>query len=247
MPRMPPDRTRRLAVLDCEDREKWLGHERLWIDPLRRDGDEWTSYRVWAGELPEPGAVDGVVVSGSHHSVLDDSLPWLEPLFVFLRAAVLAEDGPNVVGACFGCQALGRALGGQVARNPGGRFVFGAERIELAPGFAALAGADRGGASIALLESHGECVTELPAGAEPLARSASAPHEIFAIGWRALAVQGHPELTRQALVETILPSLREERRLDAGQEAAALQSMDCELDDRFMIGVIRRFLDGPRG
>lgn len=242
-----PPRKRRFAVLDCEDREKWTGHERYWIEPLRRDGQDWRSYRVWAGEMPaDLDSLDGAVVTGSHHSVLDDSLPWLEPLLSFLRAAAGGPSGPRVVGACFGAQALALAFGGRVGANPQGRFVFGAEQIALRPGFAARFAADDGapGASISLLESHAECVLELPPGADLLGQSGSAANEIFALGGRALALQGHPELPRQAMVEKILPGLRESGRLDADGEAAALRSMERELDDRLVMGLIGRFLDG---
>ena len=233
-------------MLDCEDTEKWAGHERYWIDGLRRDGEEWRNYRVWAGELPEDiESLDGVVVTGSHHSALDDSLPWLRSLLSFLRAA---SGGPRMFGACFGCQALARALGGRVGANPRGRFVFGAESISMRPDFFTGWPAPDGAAvrtSITLLESHSECVVELPIGASLLGGSSSAANEIFAVGGLVLAVQGHPELPREALIEKILPALREKQRLDANEEAAALRSMERPLDDLFMMGVIRRFLDGP--
>lgn len=246
---------RRFAVLDCENGEKWAGHERYWIDGLRRDGDEWRSYRVWAGELPEDASsLAGAVITGSHDSAADDSLPWLEPLLGFLRTAAAAEAGPRLVGACFGCHALARALGGQVGRNPHGRFVFGAERIALTPAFAAawFAGeAGRGGEagprdSVSLLQSHGDCVLELPPGARLFAASSSAAHEMFGVGERVLAVQGHPELPRQALVDKILPALRDKQRIDDEEERAALRSMEGEVDGALMMCVIRRFLDGPR-
>jgi GMP synthase-like glutamine amidotransferase len=245
--------TRRFAILDCEDHPKWEGHERYFIGPLRREGEEWRNYRVWAGELPDDlGAVDGVVVTGSHYSVVDEALPWLPPLFAFLSEAAGAPTGPQVVGICFGCQALAQALGGRVGPNPHGRFVFGAERISLGDGFTAswfARGLDRAGvpgSTISLLQSHGECVLDLPPGAELLGRSESAAHEIFAVGSRVLALQGHPELDRVALVEKILPGLRDGERIDGGEEAA-LRSVEPAVDDELVMKVLRRFLDGPDG
>jgi GMP synthase (glutamine-hydrolysing) len=236
---------RRFAVIDCEDREHWRGHERLWIDRLARDGDEWRSYRAWAGELPDPAELDGAVVTGSHHSVIDPELVWLEPLFGFLRESVGAPRGPSVVGVCFGAQALARALGGRVGANRGGRFVFGAEQIALHAAFGARLGAEGVGDALSILESHGECVLELPPGAELLAHSSSAAHEVFTVGDRALAIQGHPEMTREIMVGRILPALRESGRIDPDREAAALASMDRPLDSERVLGLIGRFLEGP--
>lgn len=240
-------RARRFAVIDCEDREHWRGHERLWIDRLGREGDEWRSYRAWAGELPDPAEVDGAIVTGSHHSVIDPELAWLPPLFDFLRDGLAAAQGPRVVGVCFGAQALARAHGGRVGANPDGRFVFGAEQITLWPAFAARLGVADLGDALSLHESHGECILELPPGAELLAGSGSAAHEIFTVGERGLAVQGHPEMTRELMVGRILPALRESGRIDPDREAAALGSMDRPLDSDRILGLIRRFLDGGAG
>jgi hypothetical protein len=39
--------TRRVAVLECEDAEKWKGYtESLWKSALWEEGDEWTIYKV---------------------------------------------------------------------------------------------------------------------------------------------------------------------------------------------------------
>ncbi|HEU5055958.1 MAG TPA: hypothetical protein VFU21_05515, partial [Kofleriaceae bacterium] len=151
---------RRYAVLDCEDAPRWAGHDRNWIDLLRRPGDEWRSYRVWAGELPaRPSDHDGYVLTGSHHSVNDPAQTWLPPLFAFVGAAAAGGDA-RLFGACFGLQVIATALGGRVEVNPSGRFAFGSERIHF-----------DGGEALTLLESHGEQATALPPGARRLAAS----------------------------------------------------------------------------
>jgi GMP synthase-like glutamine amidotransferase len=223
--------TRRFAVLDCEDAPRWAGHDQNWIDLLRQDGEVWRSFRVWAGELPErPGAYDGYVLTGSHHSVNDASQTWLAPLFEFVRAAAGASEA-RVFGACFGLQVIATALGGRVEANPSGRFVFGGERIDF-----------EHGEDLTLLESHGEQATVLPPNARRLAGSPTAENEAFAVGDRVLAVQFHAEFTPDMLREKILPRLREESRLTADEEARALSSLETQLDSARFIAEIRRFL-----
>lgn len=222
---------RRYAVLDCEDAPRWAGHDRNWIGLLRRDEEEWHSFRVWAGELPaEPRAYDGYVLTGSHHSVNDSALPWLPPLFEFVAAVACSSDR-RVFGACFGLQVIATALGGRVEENPDGRFAFGSERIQF-----------DGGAAATLLESHGEQATTLPPGARRLAGSASAENEAFAIGDRVLAVQFHAEFTPAMMLEKILPRLRDQGRLTAGEEARSLASLAAPLDSARFLAEIRRFL-----
>jgi GMP synthase-like glutamine amidotransferase len=223
---------RRYAVLDCEDAPRWAGHDQNWIDLLSRPDEQWHSFPVWAGELPErPDAYDGYVLTGSHHSVNDAAQTWLGPLFEFVRAAANTGEA-RVFGACFGLQVIATALGGQVEINPSGCFAFGGERISFSAG----------GQALTLLESHGEQATRLPPGARRLARSASTDNEMFSVGDRVLAVQFHAEFTPAMMLEKILPRLREERRLDPDEEARALASLEGPLDSARFIAEIRRFL-----
>jgi GMP synthase-like glutamine amidotransferase len=227
--------TRRYAVLDCEDAPRWAGHDENWMALLRRPGEEWRSFRAWADELPPaPEAFAGYVITGSHHSVNDAGQRWLGPLFEFVAAAARAEA--RVFGACFGLQVIATALGGRVEANPSGRFAFGSERILVDDGAGEL------GPALTLLESHGEQATALPPGARRLARSATAEHEMFAIGDHVLAVQFHAEFTPAMLLDKILPRLREEKRLDPDEEARALASLAAPLDSARFLAAIRRFL-----
>jgi GMP synthase (glutamine-hydrolysing) len=237
----------RFAVIDCEDLPHWNGHARYWIGPLARPGDTWDRYRAWAGELPaDPAAYDAVVITGSHHSVNDPEQGWLEPLFELVRRAVGEPRGPRVLGACFGLQVAARALGGQVEPNPVGHFVFGTERVTIDPAFHDEFTGAPGPAEVTLLSSHGEQATRLPPGARALGRSATSAHEIFAIADRLLAVQFHAELTREALLELILPRLRENARLAPDHEARALAGLDGTVDSAAFLATFRRFLERPR-
>lgn len=243
------------AVLDCEDDACWSGHEARWLGPLARADERWDVLRVFRGELPRTAeAYEGYVITGSHHSVNDATQGWLGPLFEFIaRCGAAGYDGPQVVGACFGAQVLGRALGGQVAPNRDGSFIFGTEHVALSPHFgeswfsraAQIAAEPDRRSSLRLLTSHGEHVAVLPPGADLLAHSARSPHEIFLCGQHMLGVQGHAELTRDDLLGIILPRLRERARLSPAQEEVALAALDLPVDSDWLMACMRRFLDGP--
>jgi GMP synthase-like glutamine amidotransferase len=231
---------RRFAVIDCEDAPKWAGHERLWIDGLQRPADPpWRVYRAFAGEVPDED-VDGVVITGSHYSVLD-TLPWLPRLFEYVRGAVSRHV--RLVGACFGCQVIAQACGGTVARNPHGAFEIGGFEIALDP--AALRGAWArplaGRTRLRLLESHEDAVVALPPHSTCVGRSEHTPYEVFLVGADALAIQAHPELTRELIDSKILPSLVEKGRIDPDRAPEISDGM-TRLDSTLVLDTIRRFL-----
>lgn len=121
---------RRMAVLECEDSERWKGYtESLWTAALSEEGDEWTVYQVCSGQLPSPAeasAFDALLVSGSHYSVYE-SHAWISQLLAALPQ--YAATGVRIYGCCFGCQALAQALGGSVGPNPDGNFVLTIEQV----------------------------------------------------------------------------------------------------------------------
>ena len=254
----------RFAVLDCEDAAKWSAHEKLWIAALGQDDDEWLHFRCWAGELPPASgevlsAFDGFVVTGSHHDAYSD-LPWVVSLAAFLKKAV--EQGrPRILGACFGCQLLARALGGSVGRNPSGRFVVGCERYVLceqelgkrADWRAAraacrpVAGEHEARTTLRVLTSHGDAVLALPPHAVALASSPTTRFELWSLGDNVFAQQGHPEMSPSQLKEKILPGLVDKKRVTADEAAAAAVAAEGELDAGLLLAMGRAFLRGGDG
>ena len=144
-------------------------------------------FDVAVGALPDAAAFDGAILTGSAAGVYEDHA-WLPPLFDWIRGA---KDKTRLVGVCFGHQAIAKALGGRVERNPGG-WVFGLAETKME------------GAPIRLYAAHFEQVTQLPEGAEPLGGNADCPVGAYRIGSQVLATQYHPEITEDfatALVE----------------------------------------------
>ncbi|MEZ5798705.1 MAG: type 1 glutamine amidotransferase [Paracoccaceae bacterium] len=149
------------------------------LAPLRPDW-QFTTIPVKDGVFPvDLARYDGFIVTGSPASVHDDD-PWVARLMQVIRQ-IRAEDRP-LFGACFGHQAIAKALGGKVEPNPGG-WVFGLAETEME------------GAPIRLYAAHVEQVTTLPPGAEALGGNDDCPLGAYRIGPRVLTTQYHPEMT----------------------------------------------------
>ena len=122
-----------------------------------------------------------IVLSGGPASVYADGAPQLDP--------ALFDLGIPVFGICYGFQAMARALGGSVARTGTSEYgrtdlnVLGGELHSGLPG------------TQPVWMSHGDAVTEAPAGFEVVATSAGAPVAAFEDRTRRLAgVQYYPEV-----------------------------------------------------
>ncbi len=91
---------------------------------------EWrvTSFPVKDGVFPKNlDGFDGIMISGSPASLLK-SEPWRTRLLDEIRNAY--ADGTPIFGACFGHQAVAKALGGEVTRNPAG-WAFGSLKVSV--------------------------------------------------------------------------------------------------------------------
>jgi len=145
----------------------------------------------------DPHAPDLLVVLGGPIGVYEQaSYPFLTAEITLLRQR-LARQQPTL-GICLGAQLIAAALGAKVYPGASGK------EIGWAPVFAA------GGATtenplqplfqpgLQVLHWHGDTF-DLPPGARLLASSALYPHQAFAVGQHALAVQFHPEAQAQSL------------------------------------------------
>jgi len=144
-------------------------------------------------------AVKGFILSGGPASVYEPGAPTLP-------AYVLASGLP-VLGICYGMQLLTHSLGGRVA--PSQAREYGPAEIELldagSPLFAdctsQAAGADSNTHhpspfTLPVWMSHGDRIERLPAGWQPLARSANSPYAAMGDPARGYyGLQFHPEVT----------------------------------------------------
>ena len=144
----------------------------------------------WVREYAKDGTLKGVILSGSHASVyeVDDKAP--DAVFTL---------GVPVLGICYGMQTMAQQLGGKVEGSHTREFGYAEVR---ARGHTALLNeiADfttpEGHGMLKVWMSHGDKVTELPAGFKLMASTPSCPIAGMADEQRGYyAVQFHPEVT----------------------------------------------------
>ena len=138
---------------------------------------------------PPADSCDAYVITGSRHSVYDD-LPWIEPLVVFVGAALAA--GRKVVGICFGHQLIAHYFGGRTAAADVGWGV-GVQNVEIISGESWM---NPEQFEVGLVSMHKDQVCELPDDARRVFRSSFCPNAGFVIGDRVLTLQGHPEFSK---------------------------------------------------
>jgi GMP synthase (glutamine-hydrolysing) len=136
-------------------------------------------------------APTGVILSGGPNSVYE-AVDWKAPQAVF-------ELGVPVLGICYGMQTMAEQLGGKVESSSKREFGYAEMR---ARGHSRLFSGiqdrsnDQGHGLLDVWMSHGDKVTDLPAGFKVIGSSESCPVAAMADEERAFyAVQFHPEVT----------------------------------------------------
>lgn len=241
---------------------------------LSRVGDTWSSVNIAAdGDdniiLPSTidDAFDGIVITGSHYNIRDNK-PWFAGLCELICTAA-KEGHPRIYGGCFGCQIIAHALGGRVDKNPNQKFILRAESVtidvtlltrNLIPGHSShdmmmrLLSLNESSCAettttftLKLLESHGDCVCDLPPEATRLGTSTSCVNEMFIAGKHnnILGCQSHPEFDLQLCVyDRILPAVMNNGRLSEEERIGAVTSFDGFVPDDSirMLDIISSFL-----
>ncbi|TXH86589.1 MAG: glutamine-hydrolyzing GMP synthase [Rhodoferax sp.] len=145
----------------------------------------------WVRDYAKDGSLKGVILSGSHASVYEDTTD-KAPQAVF-------ELGVPVLGICYGMQTMAWQLGGKVEgghkREFGHADVRARGHTKLFDGIQDYATAE-GHGMLTVWMSHGDKVTELPPGFKLMASTDSCPIAAMADEERRFyAVQFHPEVT----------------------------------------------------
>lgn len=154
----------------------------------------------WVRDYAKDGMLKGVILSGSHASVYEETTD-KAPQAVF-------ELGVPVLGICYGMQAMAHQLGGKV--EGGHKREFGTADVrahghtQLFNGIQDYA-TPEGHGMLKVWMSHGDKVTELPPGFKLMASTPSCPIAGMADEERGFyAVQFHPEVTHTVQGRAIL-------------------------------------------
>jgi GMP synthase (glutamine-hydrolysing) len=155
---------------------------------------------AWIREYAADGMLKGVILSGSHASVYEDTTD-KAPQAVF-------ELGVPVLGICYGMQTMAHQLGGKVEGGHKREFGFASVRArghtQLLDDIADFTTAE-GHGMLNVWMSHGDKVTELPPGFKLMASTESCPIAGMADEARRFyAVQFHPEVTHTQQGRAIL-------------------------------------------
>ena len=203
-----------------------------------RPGWKYSAYAVGEGDLPDSAeGIDGVVFSGSPSSV-NDNEPWVQGLMESIR--YLHEQHVPTFGICFGHQAIAKALGGKVCRNPKG-WSLGVVPIRWH-------GDDQHPATdLSLYAVHSEQVARLPDGARVLSSTDNCEIAGFRIGNHIMTTQHHPEMPVE-YVDAILDSLDDGS--DTGPGAALISAARASLprptDNSLFMGWVAQFFAQDR-
>lgn len=159
-------------------------------------GHQLSRTRIYQGDpLPDPGALDLLVVMGGPMSVHDElEFPWLAEEKQCLKLAV--ARGRSVLGVCLGAQLLSEVLGGQVTRNPHKEIGWHPVRLtawaQSNPAFAVIP------KEFTAFHWHGETFS-VPKGACLVAESEACATQAFAVGGKLVGLQFHFETTAESM------------------------------------------------
>ena len=155
---------------------------------------------AWIREYAADGRLKGVILSGSHASIYEETTD-KAPQAVF-------ELGVPVLGICYGMQAMAHQLGGRVEGGHKREFGFAAVRArghtELLRDIADFTTAE-GHGMLNVWMSHGDKVVEMPPGFKLMASTESCPIAAMADEARKFyAIQFHAEVTHTVQGRAIL-------------------------------------------
>ena len=169
-------------VVVAHHRETCGGALPALLKPL---GQVSTVHALEGQPLPDLAGVGGVVLLGSHHCVLDESIPGLTEEMRWVERA-LANNVP-MMGICFGAQMMARVAGARI--YVGAQPEIGPCQVTPAPG------QDWMPQAMEVMQWHHDGIAQVPSGAQRIARGTSAFEEQAFVMGNALGVQFHPETT----------------------------------------------------
>ena len=197
---------------------------------------QFATFNVLQGNYPDTiGSCDAYLITGSKASVYEP-MPWIEQLQNYVRQ--LHQAKKKLIAVCFGHQLVAQALGGRTERSHKGWGV-GVHNIPvhrqppwMIPALS----------SYNIVSSHQDQVTSLPPGATLIAGGEFCPHSLFQVGQHIIAIQGHPEFSKE-YAKAMLHYRRE--KIAAAQFEQAMQSWGITPDSQSVAKWFVQFLNKP--
>ncbi|KAJ3687091.1 hypothetical protein LUZ61_016255 [Rhynchospora tenuis] len=196
---------------------------------LAEEGEDWRLYRAVRGELPRGDEIDqfdGFVVTGSCSDAHGNDA-WILNLVDLLKN--LVEKQKKVLGICFGHQILCRALGGKTGRAKA--WDLGITCIHPSPSTLRLLSSLNIPPHLPVIECHRDEVWELPPQAEAMAQSEKTGIEMFRYGGHIMGIQGHPEYSKDILLN-LVDRLLQRNLIQNFHAEAAKSSLNVKDPDR---------------
>jgi len=195
---------------------------------------EFSNYDIQSNQFPKfPEECDAYLITGSRYSVYE-SYDWINKLEDYV--VELHKIKHPLIGICFGHQIIAKALGGkaELAHKGWGVGVQKYNKIVSKSWFDPVLN------DFSIVASHQDQVTELPEGAELLAKSNFCPYASFCIDNHILTFQGHPEFTK-----SYSKALLNLRRKTLGEEVfnEGLKSLEKPIQSKITSNWIVNFLN----
>nr|XP_043623032.1 gamma-glutamyl peptidase 3-like [Erigeron canadensis] len=225
-----------LAARDSEYVKKvYGGYFNVFVDAFgeKEENEKWDLYKVVDGEFPDKNELqdyDGFVVSGSPYDAYGDD-NWILDLCLLLQT--LDSMQKKVLGICFGHQVLCRALGGKVGKSHSG-WDLGLRKVRIVKDFSPCSFFESlplMPPDLSIIECHQDEVWEVPTRAQVIAVSDKTGVEMFTIGDHILGIQGHPEYSKDILIN-IIDRLLTQDSIQVGFAADARSKLEIAEPDR---------------
>ncbi len=195
---------------------------------LRRQNDSYTftTYKAHKGILPASEyECDAFILTGSHHSVFDPDVLWINSLQTFVIRLHKADI--KTFGICFGHQLIAETMGGKVERADYG-WQVGVHQAQVQQ-TASFMQPEKQVFNIAMMCE--DQIQTLPESATVLASSPRCDYMMLQYGKHMLSIQGRPEFSQsfaKALINTRHHDFPQ-KRLEAGLTALDEKPLDNDL------------------
>jgi GMP synthase (glutamine-hydrolysing) len=186
-------------------------------------------------QLPKLEAFDLLIVCGGEMNVdQEDKYSWMKPEKELIRKAI--NSNKKVVGLCLGSQLIAEILGARVGKHPEPE--VGWHDVELYP--SKQFDVPKAPGSLKVFQFHGYSF-DTPKGAEKIAASKACAHQGYVYGKNVVALQFHPESTKDWVVSCSKEDLPQGNFVQTSQQMVEgnkyqndLQAWYFELLNRFM-------------